>query len=74
MKGIIETIARRLFVHIIILRISNSMLLYTYYIISLRMLFHIVNYCIQTPFDEITLMCDLYKTNIVSWILILLAR
>jgi hypothetical protein len=27
--------------------IFNSMLLYTYYIISLRMLIHIVNYCIR---------------------------
>jgi hypothetical protein len=33
------------FFSIIILCLFNSMLLYTYYIISLRMLIHIVNYC-----------------------------
>jgi hypothetical protein len=36
-----------MFLYIIILCIFNSMLSYTYYIISLRMLIHILNYCIR---------------------------
>jgi hypothetical protein len=36
-----------MFLYIVILCIFNSMLLYTYYIFSLRMLIHIVNYCIR---------------------------
>ena len=40
-------LSKPMFLYIIILCILNSMLLYTYYIISLRMLIHIVNYCIR---------------------------
>jgi hypothetical protein len=40
-------LSKPMFLYIIILCIFNSMLLYTYYIISLRMLIHIVNYCIR---------------------------
>ena len=40
-------LSKLMFLYIVILCIFNSMLLYTYYIISLRMLIHIVNYCIR---------------------------
>ena len=40
-------LSKLMFLYIVILCIFNSMLLYTYYIISLRMLIHIVNYWIR---------------------------
>ena len=40
-------LSKLMFLYIVILCIFNSMLLYTYYISSLRMLIHIVNYCIR---------------------------
>jgi hypothetical protein len=42
-----------MFLYIVILCIFNSMLLYTYYIISLRMLIHIVNYCIREKIHKL---------------------